>query len=91
MILVIIAIVFLGFYALYNTSERALLNTTKVDKCLQKHPKTSSLSGFMLIGCSFGLAMNYYGIGAGTLLTFIVLMTIGSLVVVVSPLISKNK
>lgn len=86
MIAVISLIIFLGFYVLYSTSKKAILNTTKVDVWLQNHPKVSKILGLILIAGSFGLLMNYYGIGAGIFIAFIILITIGGLVIILIPL-----
>jgi Mg/Co/Ni transporter MgtE len=91
MVIEISIYVFIGFYAFYNTSKRAKLNSTKVDRWLQNHTLISAIIGFVSLVYSFGMLINYFGIAAGIFIGFIVLMTIGSLVIVLSPLISKNK
>lgn len=91
MIVIVSLTIFLGFYTLYNTSKKAKLNITKVDKWLQHYPKISKLISLILITGSFGLLMNYYGIGAGIFISFIILMTIGSMIIIITPLFSKRK
>lgn len=90
MTILLFLFVLIGFYSLYSTSKRAKLNNTKVDLWLQNHTKISKLSGVSLLIAAFGLSVILYGIGAGIIVVFILLMTIGSLIVVLSPLLLKT-
>lgn len=90
MTILLFLLVHIGFYFLYSTSKRAKLNNTKVDLWLQNYTKISKLSGALLLIAAFGLSVILYGIGAGIFVAFILLMTIGSLIVVLSPLLLKT-
>ena len=89
MIVLLFLLVFLGFYASYSSSKRAKLNHTIIDRWLQDHTKISQPFGVLLLIAAFVLSAKLYGIGAGIFVAFILLMTIGSLIVVLSPLLIK--
>lgn len=91
MIVLISILIFLGFYAFYSTSKRAKLNNTKVDIWLQNSPKVANAIGWGCIIGGFYVLIHHLGIGAGIFTAIIILMTVGSLIIVVSPLISKKK
>lgn len=91
MTILLFLLVFLGFYSLYSTSKRAKLNNTKIDLWLQDHTKISKLSGALFLIAAFGLSVILYGIGAGIFVALILLMTIGSLIVALSPLLLKKQ
>lgn len=81
------AIVFLGFYALYHTSKRAWLNRSlKVEAWMQANRKQSRWAGLMLLLAAIVLSVLHYGFGAGIFAFFVILMTVGSLIVILAPL-----
>lgn len=78
---------FLGFFLLYNTSKKAVLNRSIwLEKITQDNPKYSTVIGCLLnlavlIGC-----IVYWGVGSGIFAFFVILMTAGSTVVLIAPL-----
>jgi len=78
---------FLGFLACYNTSQKAVLTgETKAELWLQNHVSNSRILGLSLFIASLILFCMIKGIGAGTFVFFVMLMTFGSLIVILSPL-----
>jgi len=75
-----------GFYLLYNTSARADLRQDKASLWFQGRPVLAKALGSMLLVISFILLIISYGLGAGILFGFVILMTTGSLVTLLSPL-----
>ncbi len=90
MLLPITLFIFLGFYCLYNTSKRAVLNNTKFDLWLQKHRKFSKLAGVVLLLAAHILSCLHYGTAAGIFVALIILMTLGSLIILLFPLMVKK-
>ncbi|MCM5661418.1 DUF3325 family protein [Galbibacter mesophilus] len=86
MISLIIFLIFIGFYALYNSSKRAALNTSKIEVWLQKNLKISKVTAILLLSISLVLSIFENGFASGTLLWFILLMTLGSLTILLAPL-----
>lgn len=79
--------VFFAFYALYNTSKRAYLsNNNVIEKWLQNNPKQTKIVGFGLLVCAYTLLLFEKAIGCSTLIFLIQIMTIGSLIVILTPL-----
>lgn len=79
-----------GFYALYNTSEKAVLQKDRVSVWLQHNRSISKVIGILFLIVSFALLVAEQGIGAGILTGFILLMTVGCLIIILSPLISHK-
>lgn len=90
MLIAITLIIFSGFYCLYNTSSRAILNNTKLDLWLQAHPKFSKPAGLVLILLAHILSGFHYGLAAGIFMALIILMTIGSLTILLIPFLVKK-
>ncbi|UGU15550.1 hypothetical protein LS482_17945 [Sinomicrobium kalidii] len=83
----ITVITFLGFYALYHTSKRALLfRSFKVEQWMQANRKRAGAGGLSLLAAALVLSVVHYGFGAGIFAFFVILMTLGSLVVILAPL-----
>lgn len=79
--------VFLGFFLCYNTSKRAELNRDFVlVKIGQGLPRASNIIGILLMTVALIGSILYYGTGAGIFAFLIILMTIGSMVVLIGPL-----
>jgi hypothetical protein len=76
-----------GFYALYNTSEKALLRKDRISIWLQRNRSLSKVVGIFCLLTSFALFAMEQGMGAGILTGFILLMTVGSMIIIVFPLI----
>ncbi|OYX84699.1 MAG: hypothetical protein B7Y83_07310 [Flavobacteriales bacterium 32-34-25] len=86
-------LVFFAFYTLYNTSQKAYLsNTLTVEKWLQNNPKPSKFIGLALLAFSFSILLIDKAIGSSTLIFTILIMSFGSLTVILAPLkIISNK
>jgi hypothetical protein len=79
-----------GFYALYNTSNKAVLQKDRVSVWLQYNHGLAKVLGIFFLLASFALLVAEQGIGAGVLTGYILLMTVGSLIIILSPLISNK-
>ncbi|AGA79540.1 hypothetical protein [Echinicola vietnamensis] len=80
-------IIFLGFYTLYNTSKKApLLLSNHLEKWAHSHPGPAKAIGLLLLSLGMLIAMFDSGVGAGMFTFLVILMTVASLVVVVTPL-----
>lgn len=79
-----------GFYALYNTSEKAVLQKDRVSVWLQHNRNISKVIGILFLLISFALLVAEQGIGAGILTGFILLMAVECLIIILSPLISHK-
>lgn len=88
MFVIAIAFGIAGFYLLYNTSLRADRRQDKLSLWLHNRPALSKLLGSSLTVASFAVFIAAYGFGSGTLFGFVTLMTIGSLIVLLSPMIN---
>ncbi|WP_335966661.1 hypothetical protein [Galbibacter sp. PAP.153] len=86
MVATTILLMFMGFYALYSSSKRAVLNQSKFDLWLQEKYSPLKATGLLLITIALGVAILHKGFASGIFYWFIILMTLGSLIVLVSPL-----
>lgn len=87
MITIAIGLLFLAFYALYYTSKRVPLSyDNDFEKWMKKNPNSIKIAGITLLVLSYFLWVFATALGSGTLLFFIALMTIGSLIVILKPL-----
>ena len=87
MISVAILILFSSFYAFYNTSKKVRFQSLfGVEHWIHKNEKPSKIIAFTLLILALVLFIGYFGFGSGTLLFFIALMTIGSLIILLQPL-----
>lgn len=79
--------VFLAFFVLYNTSKRAILSSNfQLERWVQQNPKPSRFIGLGILLIAYALLISIKAIGASTLIFFIQVMTIGSLIVILAPL-----
>jgi hypothetical protein len=90
MILLAISIQTLAFYCLYNTSQRATLTKDVFSVWLQGHTRFCQIAGLVLLAVSFGLLIIAQGFGTGVFISFLSLMTCGSLIILFIPLKSNN-
>lgn len=80
-------ITFIGFFLAYNTSKKAKLKRSLyIEKGAQDHPKQAKVIGLgllllVLVGCVF-----YWGVTSGIFGFLILIMTVGSLVIVLGPI-----
>lgn len=80
-----------GFFFVYNTSKRAKLGNSNIGKQLQKHPNTAKRLGLLSMIFSLCILIITYGLGTGIFYFLLVMMTIASMVIVISPLRSLKK
>jgi tryptophan-rich sensory protein len=87
MITIASLIVFLSFYTLYYTSKRAVLSyDLGFEKWMQKNPKQTKIIGLFLLLTAYSIWLFMQSLGCGTLMFLIQLMTIGSLIIILTPL-----
>ena len=80
-------IIFLSFYLFYNTSKKTVKYDPKksniwIDKNIQLTKKTA----FILLIISIILNIYLFGFGAGILIFFVILMTLGGLIILLFPM-----
>lgn len=79
--------VFISFYMFYYTSKRAALTYSYgFEKWMNNNPKQTKITGLMLLLLAYSFWLFTSALGSGTLLFFIQLMTIGSLIIILTPL-----
>lgn len=84
-------IVFLAFYTLYYTSKRAALSyDLGFEKWMQRNPKQTKITGLFLLGTAYAMWLFTKSLGCGTLMFFIQLMAVGSLIIILTPLKKVN-
>lgn len=81
----------IGFFFLYNTSKRAKLGNSIVEKWLQNHYNIARSLGLLFVITSLGILIKTYGFGTGIFYFLLVMMIIVSLVIVILPLRSLKK
>ena len=87
MISFVIIILTLAFYIFYNTSERSVKNhVLGFEKWIQKKKGLAKITGLAMLTIAYLILSHFFGFGAGSLLFFIILMTFGSLIIVLTPL-----
>ena len=87
MITIATLIIFLAFYTLYYTSKRAVLSyDLGFEKWMQKNPKQTKITGLFLLLSAYSIWLFSQSLGCGTLMFFIQLMAVGSLIVLLTPL-----
>lgn len=87
MITIATLIIFLAFYTLYYTSKRAVLSyDLGFEKWMQKNPKQTKITGLILLLSAYSIWLFSQSLGCGTLMFFIQLMAVGSLIVLLTPL-----
>ncbi|MBU3027893.1 hypothetical protein Q4603_19365 [Zobellia galactanivorans] len=87
MITLLSLLFFLGFFQLYASSERMPHNQQMLGiTWVQQHKLTAKAAGSSLVVLSLLSTGIQYGWGAGLLLGSIMLMTIGSLTICITPL-----
>jgi hypothetical protein len=89
-ILLATIILTIGFYALYNTSVKALLPGDTVSVWLQRNRNLSRAGGILCLLFAFVLFVLEQGVGAGILSGCILLMVVACLIVILCPLITQK-
>ena len=79
-------LIFMGFFLAYNTSKRAQPVNGKVREWAKKHPKIANGIGVACLLAGLAFAVAAFGLGAGIFSYLVLLMLLGSLTVLVSPL-----
>ena len=85
--------VFISFYMFYYTSKRAVLSFDYgFEKWMSNNPKQTKITGLVFLLLAYSLWLSTTALCSGTLFFFIQLMTIGSLIVILTPLkVINNK
>lgn len=87
MIAITSLILFFSFYTFYYTSKRAVLSYhLSFEKWMQKNQKQTKALGCLLLFTAYILWVLTTALGAGTLIFFIEIMTLGSLIIILKPL-----
>ncbi len=87
MITLICSLALLGFYMLYSTSKRAELSLHyKLQQWIKGHGQIGKGMGTGLLLASFTISILYLGWGVGIFSFIVITITVGSLVVLLSPL-----
>ena len=87
MITIASLIVFLAFYTLYYTSKRAVLSyDLGFEKWMKNNPKQTKITGLVLLVTAYAMWLITQSLCCGTLMFFIQLMTVGSLIILLTPL-----
>lgn len=87
MISIVSFLIFIGFYALYYTSKKTYVSYDKgFEQWIKKNTRSTKYFGLLLLLSAFFVLLLEQAIGSGTLIYFILLMTIGSLIIILSPL-----
>lgn len=82
---------FLGFEFFYQTSKKAILSRPdKMSAWFHSNEKTANSLGGVLLLISLALTIFHLGVGAGIFAFACVLMMVGSLVVLISPIWKLN-
>lgn len=83
----VLFLVFAGFFFLYNTSKRATTpRALPVEKWMYNSPQIARPMGGGLLCLALAMSAWVWGLGSGILLFTIILMTLGSLIIILSPL-----
>lgn len=91
MITLSVLLVFVGFFVLYLGSKRMELNFNRpIVHWVQRQEINSKGAGVALFLLAGLLSVQIWGLGAGLLFFFVQLMTIGSLIVIITPLNELN-
>ncbi|MEM8940339.1 MAG: hypothetical protein AAGC64_13445 [Bacteroidota bacterium] len=85
-ILVVILLLFVAVFILYNTSKKAQLGSTQLEKWVQGHPKIMKMSSFIFIIIAFALLFGEFGFGGSFFSVLLGLMAILSLQTILTPM-----
>lgn len=87
MVTLVVIITFLGFFILYNTSEKAVLSHSFfLEKWVQDHPLQGKYLGYALLLIGLTISIPLFGVGSGIFLYLIILMTVASATILLAPL-----
>lgn len=92
MITLLSACTFIGFYLWYATTKRIKVEPwLGLEPWAKQHHKESKILGSLFLLLASGIAVYFYGLGAGSFVFVVALMTIGCLVILLIPLKLINK
>ncbi|KGL62984.1 hypothetical protein PHEL85_0012 [Polaribacter sp. Hel1_85] len=87
MVSITIFIVFISFYLFYKTSKKTIKHSPKkLDKWIVNNNQLTKIIASILLLNSIIASIYLFGFASGFLLFFILLMTVGSLIIIVAPL-----
>lgn len=86
MITLAVGLIFIGFFLSYSTSKRAQPVNGEIREWAKKNPKNSKAIGIACLVAGLAFAVAALGLGAGIFSYLVILMLLGSLTVLVSPL-----
>lgn len=87
MISVVSFLIFIGFYALYYTSQKTYVSYDRAfEQWIKKNTRPTKYVGLVLLLSAFFILLLEKALGSGALTYCILLMTIGSLIIIISPL-----
>lgn len=87
MVTLALLLIFTSFYLFYLASQKTGIKALLPGvKWFKHHPKPAKATGLLLLIISVVPVVATYGTGSGILMWFISLMTVGSLVILLSPL-----
>ncbi|MDO3694966.1 hypothetical protein QVZ41_08940 [Wenyingzhuangia sp. chi5] len=87
MISILIILLFFTFYIFYVTTKRInIVSNLRFEKNIQAHPSLAKKIGLMLMLISFIISIDQLGFCVGILFNVIGFMTIGGLIVLLTPL-----
>ncbi len=81
---------FIGFFMLLNASEKAVLQQRFFESKVQGNRKMSKIIGLLIHITTFFMATWFFGITAGILIGFCMIMLVGSLLLLFNPLQKMN-
>lgn len=91
MISIATLLVFIALYVLYYTSKKAALyHNSDFEKWMKKNPKHTRIIGLTVLFLAYGLLLSFKAAGSATLMFFIQIMAISSLIIVLKPLKKMN-
>ncbi|HLT07581.1 MAG TPA: hypothetical protein VK014_08650 [Cyclobacteriaceae bacterium] len=83
----LILLVSMAFYVWYNTSQKAILSRNNALACwAQDNARVAKIVATFALTLSLGLSMTFYGFASGIFGFTVILMTIASCIVLLSPL-----
>jgi SNF family Na+-dependent transporter len=91
MITSIILLIFLVSFVFYSTSKKAQLTSKTIfEDWIQSHRQYSKIISSLLLVTAFILSINNFGITSGIIFWLVILMSLLSLIIIISPLKKVN-
>lgn len=86
MITLALILLFIGSYALYNTSDKAILANRDFEKWCKKNKTISKIGALVIFGITLVISIFHYGLTSGILFWFFSITLMLSLIVTLNPL-----